>query len=90
MRSISFNDIQLPSPPDYNTELLRNRRIMLRRRDLPKGCRVFPARTAKHRRASSEVVVSKLQVADVPPDPPLFPSSRLIPEITLTVSDEDL
>jgi hypothetical protein len=86
-RPLEMSDIQLPSPPAYNAELLRTKRALTRKRLLPKGCRIQPSRKTKYPRLPVEVT-SKLQLSDQGSAGAFELSPQ--PEIILTVSDEEL
>jgi hypothetical protein len=81
-RKQCFDDVQLPAPPAFNSELLRTRRLLLGKRNLPRGCRVQPARNAKRRRMSPVDERHPQHVVQSPQPPTL--------DIVLTISDDEL
>ena len=86
-RPVSIRDVVLPSPPVYSADLLRIRRLMLRKRTLPRGCRLQPPRTTKYRRVPQTTAVDSTEQTCVCQE---HSASSSTPDITLTVSDEEL
>jgi hypothetical protein len=84
-RPTSLGDVKLPSPFS-DGDLHRIRRAILRKRNLPTGCRIQPPRRAK-RRCQSPASADILQVTSAQISTACKPST---PEIVLTVSDDEL
>lgn len=77
-RRLRFDDVKLPSPSESESSLLRLRRRLLMSGTLPKGCRIQPSRATKRRLNEDSAMA---------PEPTVQSS---IPEIFLTVSDDEL
>lgn len=81
----SIDNVKLPPPCDDHQALLAVRRVMLRKRELPKGCRVQPSRLTKAEKV--ERLSSGLRGTFVAAQVPVVQTP---PEILLGVSDEEL
>lgn len=85
-RPMRPEDVKLPSPPCYNDQLLRTRRVLLKTKKLPRGCRIQPSRRTKNRQLNSErtelpedVFTSSIQ-----------PEASIAIDIVLNISDDEL
>lgn len=93
-RKASFSDIRLPEQPFFEKELLRVRRIMLKKKALPQGCRIQPSRAAKRRQSpvsttanvADTKIPSKDKVCRKTVDQPLHSAS---PEICLVAPEDE-
>ena len=77
-RHLRFEDVKLPSPSESESSLLRLRRCLLMAGTLPKGCPIQPSRATKRRLSQDSAKAMELTV------------QSSIPEIALTVSDDEL